>query len=114
MVAVIISLSISAARGEEFMFNASSNAHFSTGLHGMMHPMQINSSEYKSRLMDNMALLSSMGMAENQSFINSGCSTSIIHDRTLLRNICPLPQPVLVAGFGAFGAVNLPRTSHHR
>ena len=71
----------------------------------MMHPMQINSSDYKSRPMDNMALLSSMGMAENQCFINSGCSTSIIHDRTLLRNICPLPQPVLVAGL--VGLVNI-------
>jgi hypothetical protein len=41
--AVILSLSISAARGEELLFNASSTAQFSTGMTGIMHPLQINS-----------------------------------------------------------------------
>ena len=96
MMAVILSLSISATRGEELLFNASSTAQFSTGITGIMHSLQINSGKFIQRSHD-MEFLSSMGMTENQCFIDSGCSTSIIHDRSILRNICPLHKPVSVA-----------------
>ena len=45
-----------------------------------------------------LALLSEIGMHRNHCFVDSGCSTSIISDRTILRNIRKLTQQVPIAG----------------